>query len=143
MTGSDNLDEFSVVLSQDVIWGDMDAFQHVNNAVYFRYFEDARIAYFEKAGMLESAKQTGLGPILASARCDFRAPLTFPDQIRIGVKVEEVKEKKFTMRFAVESLSLGKLVAEGEGLVVFYDYNQQKSCRITDSIINHINDIES
>ena len=39
--------EYPVVLNQDIIWGDMDAFGHINNTVYFRYFEDARIAYFD------------------------------------------------------------------------------------------------
>lgn len=46
-------EQYPIVLSQDLIWGDMDAFEHVNNTVYFRYFEDARLAYFEKLGMLE------------------------------------------------------------------------------------------
>ena len=45
--------EYPVVLSQDIIWGDMDAFGHVNNTVYFRYFEDARIAYFDQIGVHE------------------------------------------------------------------------------------------
>ena len=42
--------EYPLVLSEDVIWGDMDAYGHVNNKVYFRYFEDARIAYFDRIG---------------------------------------------------------------------------------------------
>ena len=40
--------KYPVVLTQDLVWSDMDAFKHVNNAVYFRFFENARIAYFEK-----------------------------------------------------------------------------------------------
>ena len=40
--------EYPLSIEQDVLWGDMDAFQHVNNAVYFRYFEDIRLNFFEK-----------------------------------------------------------------------------------------------
>ena len=42
------LTDYPIVITQEVIWADMDAYRHVNNAVYFRYFESARMAYFEK-----------------------------------------------------------------------------------------------
>jgi len=57
--------EYPVVLSQDVVWGDMDAFGYVNNTEYFRHFEDARIAYFDRIGVHEHKEQSGIGPILA------------------------------------------------------------------------------
>ena len=60
--------EYPVVLNQDIIWGDMDAFGHINNSVYFRYFEDARIAYFDQIGVHEHKKQFGVGPILATTQ---------------------------------------------------------------------------
>ena len=62
--------EYPVVLQQDVIWGDMDAYGHVNNTVYFRYFEDARIAYLDKIGAHEVKEKFNLGPILATARSE-------------------------------------------------------------------------
>ena len=45
------LDEFAFQLEMDVEWGDMDALQHVNNVEYFKYFQKARIAYFEKKSL--------------------------------------------------------------------------------------------
>ncbi len=56
--------EFPVVLAIPVAWGDMDAMGHVNNTVYLRYFESARIAYFERVGFLEEMASSGVGPIL-------------------------------------------------------------------------------
>ena len=47
-----------MVLSQDLNWSDMDAFQHINNAVYFRYFEDVRIKYFMKSKIIEHKEKT-------------------------------------------------------------------------------------
>ncbi|PIE41269.1 MAG: hypothetical protein CSA49_04285 [Gammaproteobacteria bacterium] len=112
----------------------MDVFHHVNNTVYFRYFEDARIAYFEKVGVSGDKKTSHIGPILASTRCDFRLPLSYPDTIKIVAWVEDVKEKRFTMKYKVFSEKLAALAAEGEGLVVFYNYDQGKSCAIPESI---------
>ncbi|MCG8668151.1 MAG: acyl-CoA thioesterase [Pseudomonadales bacterium] len=130
--------QFPIVLTQPLIWGDMDAYDHINNTVYFRYFEDARIAYFEKIGVNEHKRETNLGPILASTSCNFRLPLQYPDQIHIVATIEDLKEKRFTMKYKVYSQSHDALAAEGEGLVVFYDYNQQKSCPIPEAIVERI-----
>jgi acyl-CoA thioester hydrolase len=135
--------QYPVVLSQDLVWGDMDAFEHINNTVYFRYFEDIRIEYFKRIKVLEHMNKTQIGPILASARCDFRAPLTFPDTIQIATVVTGIEPKRFKMQFIVYSENLQRLAAEGEGLVVYYDYRQGKSCAIPDAILSAINDLQS
>ena len=57
---------YPVVIEIPVFWGDMDAMRHVNNTVYLRYFESARIALFERLGYLDVMEQTGVGPILGS-----------------------------------------------------------------------------
>lgn len=124
-----------VVIEQDVSWSDMDAYQHVNNAVYFRYFEDVRIAYFEKAGINTHMERTNQGPILASTRCDFRAPLRFPDRIRIATDVTETRDNRFTMKYIVYSEKMDKVVAEGEALVVYYNYDLRRSCQVPEPIL--------
>ena len=134
--------QYPVVLEQDVIWRDLDAFQHVNNAVYFRYFEDARISYFARTGILEHKQQTGLGPILASTKCDFRIPLSFPDRVLIATTVKDLKEKRFTMQYFVFSENAGELAAEGEGLIVYYDYTAGHSCPVPQNIVEAIADLE-
>lgn len=123
-------DSYPLVIAQDVIWRDMDAFQHVNNAVYFRYFEDIRMRFFEETGIVTLMHETRLGPILASTRCDFRAPLEFPDRIQVATAVEDIQEKRFTMKYAVWSDGQDRLAAEGEGLLVYYDYAAGRSCPI-------------
>jgi len=139
---SDLKENFPVVLSQDLVWGDMDAFQHINNTVYFRYFEDIRIAYFEKAKLIEHKNKTQVGPILASTSCNFRAPLTFPDTIRIGATVENVRSKTFKMKYVIYSERLNKVAADGEGLIVFYDYQREKSCEIPHPVLSAIKAIQ-
>jgi acyl-CoA thioester hydrolase len=135
--------KYPIVLSQDVIWRDLDAFDHVNNAVYFRYFEDARIAYFSQTRILAHKQATNQGPILASTKCDFRAPLSYPDRIQIATTAEDVQGKRFTMKYFVFSEKVGGLAAEGEGLIVYYDYAAAKSCLVPDTIVAAINRIEN
>ena len=55
-------------------WGDMDAMGHVNNTVYFRYLETARIAWFDQAGCTPDPR--GEGPVIVNADCTFLKQLT-------------------------------------------------------------------
>ena len=55
------LEQFPIVLSQNVIWADMDAYGHVNNTVYLRYFEDGRVAYFDRIGVDQYKQQANIG----------------------------------------------------------------------------------
>jgi acyl-CoA thioester hydrolase len=116
------LPELPITVRFPVHWGEMDAFGHVNNVTYFRYFESARIAYFDAIGYRESMELNGVGPILASTSCRFRRPLAYPDDLVVGVGVSEVGEDAFTMQYAVWSRQLGTVAAKGEGAIVNYDY---------------------
>ena len=115
-----HLPDYRVIVDTAVAWGEMDALGHVNNAVYFRYFESARIEYFNRIGYWDTMEQTGQGPILASTRCRFRAPLQYPEAISIGTRVVKLEADRFMMEYAVATQN--GLVAEGDGLVVSYDY---------------------
>ena len=136
MAGS--LEDYPLVLRQSVLWGDMDAYGHVNNTVYFRYFEDARMAYFDRVGVSQYREKYQAGPILASTRCDFRQPLSYPENISIAVLALVTGPKKIEFQYAVYSENTGLLVAEGASLVVFYDYQKQASCDIPDAIVAEI-----
>jgi acyl-CoA thioester hydrolase len=116
------LDGYPLVIAEDVAWGEMDAYLHVNNVVYFRWFESARMAYFARSGLMAALGSTGFGPILAATSCRYRAPLTYPDRIHIGARVTEVGTDRFTMGFAIASDTLGCIAAEGDGVIVCFDY---------------------
>ncbi len=66
-----------------VRWGDQDALGHVNNATYFTYVEQARVESFER--LLPEGWEDGDGPILASVRCDFQRPITYPAVLVVRV----------------------------------------------------------
>ena len=133
---------YPVSIQQNITWSDMDAYQHVNNAVYFRYFEDVRMSYFEKIGVNAYMSEHNIGPILASTTANYKAPLTYPDKLTIAARISTIHNKKLTMDYIVYSHSLDKIAAIGSGLVVYFDYNQHHSCQIPEPIIKQIKLIE-
>ena len=140
---SELLAAFPIVVTIPVAWGEMDAFQHVNNSVYFRYFESARIAYFERLELMEYMQMTGVGPILASTQCRFRIPLTYPDVVRVGAKIADIADDRFVMRYAVVSQRLQKLAAEGEGVIVSFNYRENQKAPLPEVIRQRIAAIEA
>jgi acyl-CoA thioester hydrolase len=133
---------YPVVIEIPIAWGDMDAFQHVNNRVYFKHFESARISYFEKIDFLGFMNQTGIGPILASTQCRYKIPLTYPDHVSVGAKVETLEKDRFIMKYAVISHKFKKIAALGEGVLVTFDYKNNKKTLIPDKIRKRIIDLE-
>ncbi len=139
----DLLKNFTVVVEIPVAWGEMDAFNHVNNIVYFRYFESARIVYFEKSGILEFMNEHGIGPILASTRCNFKTPLTYPDTVSVGARVQAIEDDRFVIEHRVVSHHHQRIAAEGEAVIVSYNYRDNKKVSIPDELkqrIMHMDD---
>ena len=119
---TDELQGFPVTIEHPVRWGDMDAFAHVNNTVYFRYFEHVRIACFERIGFIDTMHGSGIGPILARTSCAFRVPLEYPDTVTVGTRITDVGEDRFTMLYRVWSHRKQVIAAEGDGRMVVFDY---------------------
>lgn len=138
----DLLADFPVVIEIPVAWGEMDAFQHVNNIVYFRYFETARIAYFEQLGFMELMNETSVGPILAEIRCRYRKPLTYPDTVSVGTRVSEMSEDRFVMHQCIVSHKLKAIAAEGDSELVAYDYRHGRKAAIPAEVRRQIEKAE-
>ena len=136
------LEDYPVSIEIPVAWGELDAFQHVNNIVYFRYFESARIAYFEKLDYMTFLEKNGVGPILASTHCKFKIPLVYPDRVSVGAKVETMEAERFTMKYIVVSHNHKKIAASGEGVIVSFNYRDNKKTTIPDEIRNRIMELE-
>ena len=136
------LPEYPIVIEMPVRWGDMDAFQHVNNIMYFRYFESSRIAYFDALDLHRFMTTDGIGPILGSTSCRFRLPVTYPDTLSVGARVTEVGEDRLTMEHAVYSHRHERLAATGEGVVVFFDYRNNRKHPIPAEIVARIQGLE-
>ena len=130
------LNAYLSCIRETVVWGDMDAMKHVNNAKYFRYLETARIEFirqlfphFAKPG--SNGIEDGIA--LAEARCRFKVPLTYPDEIMIGSAIKEVAESHFIVQHEIYSSKLDCIAAEGDARMVYYDYVKQRKAVIPES----------
>src|SRR5215831_6060022 len=117
---------FPVIVEQNVVWGEMDAYQHVNNIVYFRYFENARLEYVRRLDWPALEKNTGIGPILQAVHARFRRALTYPDAIAIGARLLSLEADRFVLEHKIVSEAQGEVVTEGQGTIVTFDYRNGK-----------------
>ena len=134
---------YPMILEIPVAWGEMDAFQHVNNIIYLRYAESARIACLERAGLGDTLQTTGIGPILASIQCRYKFPLTYPDTVRVGVRVSEIGVDRFTMVYRIVSARHQRIAAEGDSVIVSYDYRLGSKVPLPETMRTAIEAMES
>jgi acyl-CoA thioester hydrolase len=112
-------------------WGDMDAMGHVNNTVYFRYMEQARIAWFDRL-MPERGARGGLGIVVVSSACNFRKPLAYPGTVEVKLFVGAPGGSSVPTFYELRLAD--QLYADGDATVVFIDLHSQKPVRIPERI---------
>jgi acyl-CoA thioester hydrolase len=112
-------------------WGDMDAMGHVNNTVYFRYMEQARIGWFDALVPEEEAwKSTGI--VIANASCNFKKPMTYPGTVEVRLFVGDLGGSSVPTYY---DMVVDEIVyADGAATVVFIDMAKQKATRIPEDI---------
>lgn len=120
------LKSYPIQIELPIVWGDMDAMQHVNNLVYLKHFESARMAYLEECSYKAIMDETGVGPILRDTNCRYRIPLTYPDRIIVATRVTQMQRDRFKMYHVVYSQEHDAIAAEGDSMVVCVDYNRNQ-----------------
>lgn len=136
------LGRYPVSVTIPVAWGEMDAFQHVNNVVYARWIETARMLYLERIGFARQMSEGGTGPILARTVIDYRLPLTYPDGVRVDATVTRIGRSSFTMAFRVFSEAQQAEAAAGEQVMVVYDYGAGRTAPVDDALRAAIEGLE-
>ncbi len=134
---------FPVIVTQAVLWGEMDSYRHVNNVAYFRYFENGRLEYVRRAGWFDIEQATGIGPILASTQARFRRALTYPDIIHIGTRLLEMKDDRFTIEHQIVSEALNDVATDGQGLLVSFHYATSKKAPLPEPLKEAIRALEA
>ena len=125
---------FPISIKIPVAWGEQDLFGHVNNIVYFRYFESVRMHFLDRIGVLRSHQVKGIGVILASTTCDFKKPVEWPQQLIVRTGCDHVGNTSFTMQYEITD-QVGDVVAKGSSVQVMYDYNRRSKIAIPDEVI--------
>ena len=126
-------DDFAYWMEIDVRWGDMDSQRHVNNAVYFTYCESARVELLGKLGV--RGKSFGrFGPALVSTTCNFRKQVVYPSKIDVGVSVEKIGNRSFTMKYGLFLQGTDELVADASSVNAWVDYEEGKAVALSDEM---------
>jgi acyl-CoA thioester hydrolase len=118
----------------EVRYGDLDPQGHVNNAKYLTYFEQARIAYWIDIGFFTKDQSfMELGVILADVHIAYFEPIYFGQKINVGVHVSRLGNKSMTWEQNIVEVESGKELANGEIVIVAYNYQEGKTILIPDN----------
>ena len=118
-------------------WGDMDAMGHINNTLYFRYMEIARLEWIFKVGA--STDLQGEGPVIVNAFCNFLRQLAYPGDARVTLFVAEPGRSSFETYHTIERTDQpGVVYAEGGARVVWTDYRAKKSAPMPEWFRAHL-----
>ena len=125
-----------------VAWGELDALQHVNTVVYFKYFETARIDFFSQVNLLGDLKITQVGPVLSDNHARYKRPVTFPDTLLVGVKISDIKADRFMMNYTVFSKAQGAVTTLGSSQVVMFNFKTGKKATLTPELLDALRTYE-
>jgi acyl-CoA thioester hydrolase len=137
-----SLDGYPVLSEIAILWGDEDAFGHVNNVSYLRWAESARVDYLRKIDFFPPLPPEGIGPILASITCHYRRQLTYPDTVVVGTRVTAIGNSSFRMEHRIVSRASGEVVADVDSTIVAVDYTMGKGVRVSEKVRRAIADLE-
>ncbi len=116
----------------EVRYGDLDAQQHVNNAKYLTYMEQARLEYVRHLGLWNGDSFVELGMIVAEVQITYRAPIRFGQAVRVGVRVSRLGNKSMRWEYSIENAQDGSVFATATSVQVAYDYPAGKSMPVPD-----------
>ena len=143
------LDQFSIRVERRLDWSELDVLGHANNARYFTWFEEARMAYFQAVG-IPTVNGQDWGPILAHTDCHFLAPVTWPSNLILGARVVHVGNSSLKMNYGVflknstsSSTFSTSCVAHGQGVVVLVDYQKGTKIQVSSTLRQAVEKLEN
>ena len=116
-------------------WGDQDAFHHVNNVMYFKFTQSARLQLLERVGLVEMHKSENIGPTLGHTQCKFIKPLFYPGNITIHSFVKEIRNTSFVIQHVITN-NKNEVAAEAEDVIVVYDYGKETKVNIPIKVVD-------
>ena len=115
-------------------FGDLDAMRHLNNVVFLRYFETARIGYIREPmpGHDPAHPEGNFGLIFAECQIFYRSPGQFDEEVAIDLRVADVRRSSFRVEFRMRAGE--RLLADGYGTLVGYDYEHQRATPLPEGL---------
>lgn len=113
-------------------WGEMDAFGHINNVEYLKYFQESRVVWAESLGLRVNAK--GDSMILLKASVTYKKPVTYPSDVRVDLFAGGIGRTSCTLLNTLTIVGDETPAAFGEFVLVWFDYIQQKPVPVPDHL---------
>jgi acyl-CoA thioester hydrolase len=101
-------------------WGDNDAYGHVNNTIYYAWFDTAVNAWLIEAGLLDVAAGDPIGLVVETG-CRYKRPLTYPEPVEVGLAVERLGTSSVRYRLGLFAKGADEAAAEGYFIHVYVD----------------------
>jgi acyl-CoA thioester hydrolase len=114
-------------------WGDMDAMNHVNNTVYFRYMEQTRIEWFERLGY-NTGQNAKEGPVIVNASCTFLVPLVYPGNVEVRMFIGHPGRSSLPTHYELRLQGEEKLYATGDAKMVWINPASGRSIPLPDNM---------
>ncbi|MGL5359610.1 MAG: acyl-CoA thioesterase [Shewanella sp.] len=129
------LAQHPIITTIPVAWGEMDALQHVNNVVYFRYFETARIDFFNRLFPLDTLYQSGIGPVISENQARYKRPVTFPDTLLVSVSISDIQSDRFTMHYQAFSERQQAVTTLGTSVAVMFNFKTGQKAELPSELL--------
>ncbi len=122
-----------VILTLRVDWSEMDLFGHINNVMYAKYIQSARVNFVEKIGLMKMLEEQKIGFMLATSSIQYQKPLFYPDTISIETSVEFIKTTSFGLQHKIFNGNK-ELSTIGTDVLVMYNFNNDQKLPIPESL---------
>lgn len=143
MTDSPSRSQFRHFTALPVRWGDMDMLGHINNVIFFRYIESARIAYFDALLDNDPSIWGGEGPILAEIQCRFIQQLHYPAQLEMGTRTVKIGGRSLQLECVIFKQGEPAPLASSRAAIVWFNYDQQRAVSVPAHLRNVIKEFEA
>ncbi|MFN2143356.1 MAG: acyl-CoA thioesterase [Candidatus Promineifilaceae bacterium] len=137
-------EKFPYEVTIEVAFRDIDAFGHVNNAVFFSYMEYARVKFAVELfaySNLATESLLDIPLILVEATCSYHSPALLGEKLTLGVGLSRFGNKSFDLIYRFTGQD-GRLVATGKTIQVMYDYSLGRSFAVPESIKQKVNELQ-
>lgn len=124
--------QFPFTIRQQIAWGDMDALNHVNNVIYFRYFETGRVEFFNQTNLWQLFLEENIRIVVVKLECNYVREIVHPAEIEISVGLKKLGNSSLVVHHVVKTN--GEIAAHGEGIIVATDPQTGKSTPWTDNL---------
>lgn len=114
-------------------WSELDLFGHVNNVMFFKYLQAARLKFCEQLGLTSLNEPGRLSFVVASSSCSFRSPLYYPGEVIVRTSAAWARNTSFCLRHEIRD-SKDKIAGEGEDVLVLFDYSGHKKVVLDPSL---------